>query len=304
MKIVFIRCNLYLGVTALAVSVWLLSSGNAFMQTWFYLFAWWPFILILDSVNYRWSGDSLFLPPRIEFVFMTLISVSVWLIFELFNLRLRNWSYHTLPASLWARWLGYFLAFASVIPALHVLSVFFLRLFQKSKLPVIRLSPSNSFLRASIGTGLMLLLLTAVWPRLFFPCAWLGFLFLLEPVNYRRGNPSVLRDFEAGTASRFWSWMAAGLAAGFLWEFFNFWAASHWEYSLPYFEFGRIFQMPVLGYLGFLPFALEVLALYGFLSSSSQRWMRRRWTRLLGIILLLAFDAGVFLLIDRLTWVR
>ncbi|MBN1224228.1 MAG: hypothetical protein JXB23_13355 [Candidatus Aminicenantes bacterium] len=304
MKIKIVRWNIYLGAALLAASVGLLASGNAFMQTWFYLFAWWPFILILDSVNYRWTGRSLFLKPQNEFVFMALVSVSVWLVFEVFNLRLRNWSYHSLPADLRVRWLGYFLAFASVIPALKVLARFFERLFQGRKLPFTGLKPKPGLLRASIGIGSGLLLISLIWPRLFFPCVWLGFIFLLEPLNHKLGIPSILRDMEAESGIRFWSWLSAGLASGFIWEFFNFWVGSHWEYSLPYFDFGRIFQMPVLGYFGFPPFALEVLAMYGLLSYVRRQWLRKGWARLLGVILLLVFDAGAFLLMDGFTWVR
>ncbi len=54
--------------------------------------------------------------------------------------------------------------------------------------------------------------------------------------------------------------MAGGLTCGFFWEFWNYWAAAKWTYTLPFlgpFEQYKAFEMPLLGFLGFLPFALE-----------------------------------------------
>ncbi len=299
-----IRWNLYLGIGILAVSIGMLNADVHFMRTWFYLFAWWPFILIVDSVNYRQTGASLLLEPRNEFLFMALVSVSAWLIFELFNLRLNNWSYHDLPDSRIERWLGYFLAFSSVIPALSVLSRFFVSLLRMRRPPVFRMHSGVGLLRASILVGWVCLAAAVIWPHIFFPAVWVGFSALLDPVNYALGNPSILRDLETKNGVRLWSWLAAGLAAGVFWELFNFWAGSHWEYSLPYFEFGRVFQMPVLGYLGFPPFALEVMALYGLLAYAWRRWGGRIRFGLPVCLILLAFDAGVFTLLDKHTWVR
>jgi len=298
-----IRLNLFLGAALLAGAVLLLISGSGFMRAWFYLFAWWPFILIVDSINFRSGGASLFTRPERDVLFMAAVSVSIWLIFELFNLRLRNWSYHELPQSLWQRWLGYFTAFASVVPALAVLAEFFQQSPVVQKLPFPRIKPSSPLLRLSSLLGVMFLALTLIWPRLFFPCVWLCFIFLLEPLQFRLGNPSLLSDLEHRDGIRFWSWVAAGTAAGFIWEFFNFWAGSHWEYSIPYFEFGHIFQMPVLGYLGFIPFALEVLVIYGLLSYMRRRFLAgRRLTTVVVAAILMAFDASVFICIDKLTW--
>ncbi len=49
---------------------------------------------------------------------------------------------------------------------------------------------------------------------------------------------------------------------GVLWEFWNYWATTKWTYTVPYAGNVKIFEMPVLGYLGFPPFALECYAMY------------------------------------------
>lgn len=37
-----------------------------------------------------------------------------------------------------------------------------------------------------------------------------------------------------------------------------------WKYNVPYVGFLKIFEMPILGYFGYLPFALEIYAFYWF----------------------------------------
>jgi hypothetical protein len=44
----------------------------------------------------------------------------------------------------------------------------------------------------------------------------------------------------------------------------NFFALPRWYYTIPYVGFWKIFEMPLLGYIGYLPFGLELFALYQF----------------------------------------
>ena len=92
----------------------------------------------------------------------------------------------------------------------------------------------------------------------------MGLFFLLEPVNHASGVPSVLTDLTRGRLERFLCLLAAGFVCGLLWEFWNFWSASKWVYSAPFTQDLKYFEMPVAGFLGFGPFALEYFALYNF----------------------------------------
>ena len=60
----------------------------------------------------------------------------------------------------------------------------------------------------------------------------------------------------------------------------NFRALPKWEYTIPYLGFARVFEMPLLGYLGYLPFGLEVYAGYHFLAG----WFSRLGTTSILII--------------------
>jgi hypothetical protein len=111
-----------------------------------------------------------------------------------------------------------------------------------------------------------------VWPLIFpsvwlAPIIWLSFILLLDPLNALRGWPSIVGDLARGDWRRLSSLLGAGLVCGFLWEFFNYWALSKWTYTVPYFGNIKIFEMPVLGFLGFPPFAIECWAMYIFVRS-------------------------------------
>jgi hypothetical protein len=300
MKDRLLRGNLYLGLFIFTASAVLLVMDSAFMRIWFYMFAWWPFILILDSINYRRHGVSPLFRSVHTFFFMLFVSVGVWLIFELLNLRLQNWSYHGLPDETWQRWSGYFLAFASVIPALAELSELLQYYLKGKNISLFRLKNTAVFRSLCIVTGITCLALTLLWPRIFFPLVWLGFFFLLEPLNHKLGSDCLLKELAENKWNRFWSWVLAGLMAGIFWELFNFWAGSHWEYHLPYLDFARVFQMPVFGYLGFMPFALEVFALYTLLGFLYTKFLKgRTWQQVAGIGIVALLYLIIFYLIDN-----
>ena len=51
----------------------------------------------------------------------------------------------------------------------------------------------------------------------------------------------------------------AALICGFFWEMWNYFSLARWTYSIPYVQRFYLFEMPVLGYGGYLPFGLECL---------------------------------------------
>jgi hypothetical protein len=57
--------------------------------------AWTGYILFIDAVLYKLKGSSYLMNRRKEFLFMLLMSLICWLIFEAYNLHLQNWKYIT-----------------------------------------------------------------------------------------------------------------------------------------------------------------------------------------------------------------
>ncbi len=304
MKRKILKLNLYAGILVLISSSTLVVLEIPFMKTWFYSFVWWSLILILDSLNFRKRKISLLFNSLENFLKIAFLSVFIWLIFEMFNLRLKNWSYLGLPENLGERWLGYFIGFATVLPVLREGAFFVESFFPLKRLNLFRLRAGKIFLLIFFFLGLISLILVCLWPKIFFPLVWLQFLFLLEPLNFLLGRKTFISDFTRREWKWFWCWMISGFSAGILWEFWNFWSGSYWKYSLPYLNFCKVFQMPIFGYLGFLPFSLEVFALFQFLTWVLEKFENRRWLKVPSLIIFFLICGLSFHLIDKTTLVR
>jgi hypothetical protein len=122
-----------------------------------------------------------------------------------------------------------------------------------------------------MALGLILTIAPLIWPRYFFAAIWLGPIFLLDPLLERIGTKSLSSSIFSKDRRRVWSLMLGGLLCGLMWEFWNFWAGSKWIYKVPFFGKWKLFEMPILGFLGFLPFALECWILYHLLRAIPMR---------------------------------
>src|SRR4030043_527500 len=106
------------GIVLLLLSQLLLFKKVGPFYSWFYCFAWWSYILIIDAIIYHLKGNSLILSRTREFFLMVPWSIFIWLIFEAANLSLENWYYINLPNSIIERWLGYAVAYGTVLPGI------------------------------------------------------------------------------------------------------------------------------------------------------------------------------------------
>ena len=303
-----------LGLLILILSEIFLFKRIDPFHSWFYFFAWWSYILIIDAIVYRLKGNSLIVNRIKEFFLMIPWSIFIWLIFEAANLSLENWYYANLPHSLVERWLGYGVAYGTVLPGLFETTDLLesLGLFKHSKVKNKVLPSEGQNVLILLGTTC--LVSTVLIPRYFFPLIWVGFIFLLEPFNYRYGGRSLLKDLEKGDPKKIYLLLVAGLICGFLWEFWNFWAHSKWIYTVPFFEEAKGFEMPFLGFLGFPPFTVQAYVMYNFISlfRFQRGWEEstyclnlekktRPLTTVLTAILLVSFSILVFRAIDLKT---
>ncbi|MDI7261056.1 MAG: DUF4332 domain-containing protein [Thermodesulfobacteriota bacterium] len=300
-----------LGVILLVLSEILHFKKVEPFYSWFYCFAWWSYILTVDGIIYYLKGNSLLASRTREFFLMIPWSIFIWLIFETANFSLENWYYINLPHSTLERWLGYAIAYGTVLPGIfetmELLEV--LGLFKGSKIKKTVISSDRHTLLIMLGT--ISLVSSILIPQYFFPLIWIGFLFLLEPFNYRNGVKSLLRDLEEGNPRKTYLLLSAGLICGLLWEFWNFWARSKWIYTVPSLEEMKGFEMPLLGFLGFPPFAVQVYVMYNFISlfRSGRGWEEltcrlhierrtRPMTVILTSILIVSFSVLIFKTID------
>lgn len=255
------RALMVLGAFVFLLSLSGTLTGREPFHTWFYCFAWWSYILFIDGWVHRRKGESLLLSHPSRFIFFAVFSVGLWFLFEALNLRLGNWTYQGLPLDRAARWAGYVLGFATVIPALMETADLL------DSADILRggmLRPPKRETRVGpmcAAAGAVLLGLALAWPRTFFPFVWVALALLADPLNERLGAPSLITDWRQGSPRRTGVLLLAGLLCGVLWEAWNMPAGARWVYHLPGLDRVKIFEMPLPGYLGFPLFALEVFAL-------------------------------------------
>ncbi len=295
----------WLGLGLLVVSEYCLLRKIEPFYSYFYFFAWWSYILLADNLLLKMRGRSLLCGRRHELWRMLPLSVLIWLIFEAYNLVLANWSYSAVPAQVWIRWPGYAMAFATVLPGIFITAdIFEVLLFGRRQAPFAsEYEPCVPNLRSgapavSLLIGICLSAAPLVWPRYFFPAVWLGPILLFYPLMGRFLEPGLPPRGLTGAGPRIWSLLIGGLFCGLIWEFWNFWAAYKWIYSIPLFGWCKVFEMPILGFLGFPPFALECWILYHLSVQLLRRCGRLQAAVWIGIAV---YCAVLFRAIDRHT---
>jgi hypothetical protein len=260
----------------LIVMFWPLNWALDGMRThWGFFPLWLGYCLVVDALVLQRKGHSLLTRNRGAYLGLFVASIPCWWLFELINSRTQNWTYVSDPISDLHYALFASLSFSTVIPAVfgaaELASTF---RWIKRLGPGPRVPPSRTITVGFFIAGGTMLALLLLWPRYFFPMVWLSVYFIVEPVNAWLGHRSL---FES-TTRRDWRpvvglWVGC-LICGLFWETWNYWSYPKWEYNVPFVGFGKVFEMPILGYGGYLPFALELYALYHLMAGLAGR---RQW---------------------------
>ncbi len=230
---------------------------------WYFPIIWFGYLLVVDALIYKLRKNSLITNHPLQFMSILLLSIPFWYAFEFFNAFILNWSYTPEFTSLIR-----FVSAAFILPAVYetYLLIRTLHLFDEVKLKK-SYKITKQFLNGMILAGITCFILPVILPRYTFPLVWLSFFFILDPINYLHKQPSIVGHLKDRNLAIPLSLLFAGILMGFLWEFWNYWAIPKWTYNIPFIGFFKIFEMPVLGYLGYFPFSFELYAMYWFIRS-------------------------------------
>lgn len=249
----------------LVLVFWVLNWSLPGARThWGFFPLWLGYCLTVDALVCLRKGTSLLTRSWRKYVGLFLVSAPVWWIFEFFNWRLRNWYYD--GAELFPPPVFFSLAtlsFTTVIPAVFGSAEFigsfdFVRRLGKGpQLGKDRLTTAVFF-----SLGWLMLVLMWAWPRIFFPFLWIGLYFILEPLNIWLGHRSLADSTAAGDWRPVLALWLGVLLTAFFWEMWNYFSYPKWIYTVPWGNWLHVFEMPLLGYGGYLPFALELHAMY------------------------------------------
>ncbi len=255
---------------------WLIAKVEPFYSS-IYCFLWWSYIFVADFAVCKLRGDSLLRDRPKEFLFLAFWSVPLWMLFEAVNLRIQNWYYVMAPWSVSWGLLFLLLAFGTVLPGIFETMELMVGLIEKmsteGRIAGRPFTINKWNVCVQLGIGALMLVLLLAYPEDYFCLAWGFAFFLTEPICYWKRRPeksqvgrSLLGQLAAGDNTRLVALLVSGLICGGLWEAWNVTARTKWIYSVPFFDELKLGEMPVLGFLGFPPFALECYALVNFLS--------------------------------------
>jgi len=258
----------YIGFIIIIISEVLLFLRIKFFGWYFTPIVWTGYILFIDAIQVKLYAESFIKSRRREFLFMLPWSIICWLIFEAYNLYLQNWKYIGLPENMILRLIGYGWSFATIFPAILETAELFKHFFNQSSRTSTTISKNVLILIMIVGVFCLVipLLLEQTIAAKLFALVWVGFIFLLDPINKFLGGNSIFQQWKDKNYVTILALIYSGLLCGFLWEFWNYWAIARWVYNVPLsFAGPKIFEMPLVGYLGFIPFAFEVYVMQEFL---------------------------------------
>ena len=240
------------------------ESGTGLQYTFFPL--WLGFILAVDGLVLRRTGTSLIVRSPKIMAMMFILAVPYWWMFEAINQVIQNWVYMgSNPETSLFSLIQTSLAFSVVIPAVFEVSELvgsfnFINRF--ARMPALVLNRQQVAIIGILGVLSLAALLT--WPKYLFPITWLSLFFIFDPINYLTGRPSITANVRHGDWRLVVAFALGALICGFFWEMWNYQATISWQYNIGFFDFARIFHMPLLGYGGYLPFGLETYAMFHF----------------------------------------
>jgi hypothetical protein len=253
----------------LVIIFWYLNWHLEGLRTHILFFPLWlGYALTVDAIVFYRKGTSLLNRNVKKYFSLFLISAPAWWLFELLNLATQNWIYDgrqfftDLEYAFYAT-----LSFSTVIPAVFGTAelVGSFEWIQKIK-PGYKIHPSSKILIIHFLLGWLMLLLMIIFPQNFFLFVWMSVFFIIEPVNAWLKNRTLFEHISVGDWRPVFSLWIGCLICGFFWEMWNYLSYPKWIYHVPFVDFLHIFEMPLIGYLGYLPFSLELFALYHFVT--------------------------------------
>ncbi|MGE0472830.1 MAG: hypothetical protein AB7P17_04285 [Nitrospirales bacterium] len=105
------------------------------------------------------------------------------------------------------------------------------------------------------------LALISIWPTFLFPFLWISPLCIVVGSQVIQKQPCFFNDLVVGNWQPVVLFSMSALMCGFWWELWNAGSLVHWQYSIPFVHGFQLFEMPILGYAGYLPFGLECLVI-------------------------------------------
>lgn len=261
----------WLGI-GLGILSWIMAWNRI---PWFSVFQrhtftplWISYILTVNALSYKRTGFCTMTARPGYFISLFFLSAAFWWFFEYLNRFVQNWYYVETTFSPFEYFLFATLPFSTVLPAVTGTREWLLTFswpenrFNNFKPVYIEHPKAVAWLVLLIaGIGLLLL---GLYPNFLYPLLWVSPLIVISSIETIRGEKTIFSDITKGNYSLIVCSALAALMCGFFWEMWNINSLAKWKYSVPYVDRFHIFEMPLLGFAGYLPFGLECTVIADF----------------------------------------
>ena len=255
----------YIGIlfgTLFWILAWTRFEGFSLFQHHTFTPLWISYIIVVNGASYARSKFCVMLKDPVYFLLLFPASAVFWWFFEYLNRFVQNWYYVEVYRFSPAEYIIFAsLSFSTVLPAVlstaEFLSTFpcFFRIFSGFKKNMVFESKKLWVLLLIFSvTGLSLI---GIFPDQLYPLLWILPLIIIVSLQVFSGEPHLFSAPSQGNWSIIVISSLAALICGFLWEMWNYYSLAKWIYSVPYVHRFSLFEMPFLGFAGYLPFGLE-----------------------------------------------
>ncbi len=261
------------GLVWLAVA-WVLAWNRfpwfASLQRHSFAPLWLGYIVVVNALSWCRGGRSLLVERPRTLALLFAASAVFWWYFEFLNRFVHNWSYAGIREFGALQYLLFgTISFSTVLPSVvatrDLLAAFPRLLAGLGHFAPVRVPRPCSAASIVLVAAAVALANMGRYPHWLFPLLWVAPLLVLSSVQALRGEHQVFAPLARGDWRGIWTAALAALTCGFFWEMWNYFSLAHWEYNVSFVQRFHVFQMPLLGYAGYLPFGIECIAIAALL---------------------------------------
>jgi hypothetical protein len=221
---------------------------------------WLGYVIAVNALVYRRTGSCPALDRPVGFFLLFPASGLLWWYFEYLNGYTRSWHYLGTGIDIPALYvLAATPSFMTMLPAV-VSTLALLRstgaFARRWQLPAVRPRRPRLWAWTALLVAALALMLSAVWPDYLYPAIWLSPLVLYVALKALVGLPTGLEGLTRGDWRVIYQPAVAALLCGLVWEMWNYRSVPKWIYSVDFLHAFLVFEMPVLGLTGYLPFGV------------------------------------------------
>jgi len=254
-------CALVLGICAWVIA-WAPISGFETLRRYTFTPLWLSYIICTNAWLVARTGSCLIYRNKLNFLLLFPISGAFWWSFEWLNRFANNWIYLEAGDTSSAEYILHAtICFSTVLPAVastrELLGTWgrLQSVLARGPLLSINISRWASLLTLTVTSAAFLWI--GRYPQYLFPVLWVGPLIIWLALLGLQNKSWGWEELKLGDWRDLLSWTIAALICGFFWEMWNYHSMVKWVYQVPYFSQFYVFEMPISGYLGYLPFGLE-----------------------------------------------